>query len=102
MNEDQDKPEEQLSEEPQFAEVKQPGLRKISAEELKKILEDHQKYCESEGKDDKIANLSDADLSRANLRGANLSWADLSGVNFEKAKLTHFSHSDISGYISAP
>ena len=89
MNENQDKPEDQLAEEPQIGDEEQRELRKISEEELKKILEDHQKYIKSEGKDGKIAELSGADLS-----GADLSWANFSGANFSGA---NFSRADLSG-----
>lgn len=69
-------------------------LRKITQEELDKIVEEHQhwlkKDCEGWGK--KKANLSYVDLSyadlrEANLREANLSYADLSYANLSYADL---------------
>lgn len=93
MDENQEKPEKQLSDEPQSKLIKQSVYRKISEEELKKIFADHQKCLESEGKDGKIAdlsraNLSGANLNRAKLRKANLKWANLSGANLRRANLS--------------
>ena len=50
MDENQDKPKEDLSEEPQIKEILRPKYREISEEELKEIFENHKKYFESEGK----------------------------------------------------
>ena len=93
MDENQDKPEEQIAEDSQVVDDKQTELREIAEEELKKILDDHQKYLESAGKDGKIAILSFANLSGVNLSGAdlskaNLSWTDFSGANLSKADLS--------------
>ncbi len=52
MDENLEKPKEEISEESQAAEAEQPKLREISKEELILILEDHQKYHESEGKEE--------------------------------------------------
>jgi len=62
-------------------------LRKISQDELKKILEVHQTWVESEGKEGGRANLDGANLQEANLRSANLQEADLGGANLQKADL---------------
>ena len=87
-------------------------LRKITKEELNKILEEHQLWLESDGKKGaradlsytnlkgvnleranleranlKEANLRGTNLKRANLNGANLKRANLTGVNFHEAKL---------------
>ena len=61
-------------------------------EQLKKVLDDHQLWLETEGKEGKQANLSGADLRETNLRetdlrGANLSGADLRGADLREADL---------------
>ncbi len=56
-------------------------------EELQKILEEHRKWVESEGKEGERANLWRANLQEANLNGANLQGADLQGTNLQGAKL---------------
>ena len=75
-------------------------LRKISQEELDKIIENHQHWLkrDCEGWEKMKANLSYADLSYANLRdvdlrqaifrGANLSYSDLSYANLRDTNLT--------------
>ena len=64
----------------------------METEQLKKILNDHEIYQRTSGKNGAIANLSNADLSEeslsgANLSGANLSRVNLSGVNLQGANL---------------
>lgn len=44
-------------------------------EQLKKVLDDHQLWLETEGKEGKQADLSGADLSGADLRGADLDYS---------------------------
>ncbi len=56
-------------------------------EELQKILEEHRKWVESEGKEGERANLWRANLREADLSGANLREADLQGTNLQGAKL---------------
>ena len=51
-------------------------MRKVSQEELAKILEKHKKWLDGDP-DGERADLSDADLSDADLSRANLSWADI-------------------------
>ena len=53
--------------------------------ELKKIIDEHQKWLKNEN--GSRANLSRADLSRANLSWANLSWANLSGADLDYSVL---------------
>ena len=70
----------------------QPGLREISEEELKEILEEHKKWVETEGKEGiqanlHNANLMEANLMEANLGGANLLEADLGGADLRGAIL---------------
>ncbi len=64
-----------------------PPLREVSREELEKILEAHQKWVESTGKDGEKANLQGTALRGANLEGATLGWADLQGANLFGARL---------------
>jgi hypothetical protein len=78
--------------------------RKISPEELEKILAEHKKWIVSDGKEGKRADLSKANikgaylsrayLSEANLIGVNLSWANLSGAYLSEAKLNGADLSD--------
>ncbi len=62
-------------------------LRKISQDELKKILEDHWTWVESKGKEGGRANLGGANLQKADLRSANLQEAGLFLANLQEAKL---------------
>lgn len=61
-------------------------MRKISKQELKKILDKHGKWLRNEEGGQK-ANLSWADLSWADLRSADLRWADLSSADLRWADL---------------
>ena len=60
---------------------------------LKKILDDHEKWLNGENggrsADLSDADLRDADLSGANLRGANLRGANLSDANLSGANLSN-------------
>jgi len=67
--------------EPEEEESAQPGLRKFTPEELKSVLEEHEKWLVSEGKEGTKANLLGANLSEANLRKTNLGKANLEGVD---------------------
>ncbi len=80
MNQKSDEPTNQV---PESAQPEQPKYRAVSQEELKQILEAHQKWLESDGKEGK-----QADLTRANLQGANLQEADLSDANLQGAILS--------------
>jgi len=67
-------------------------LRRISQEELNKILEEHKLWAESERQSGQQADLSKADLGNANLsntdlRGAILRKANLLEANLHKARL---------------
>jgi uncharacterized protein YjbI with pentapeptide repeats len=73
-------------------ESEESSLRKITEEKLKGILEQHRKWVESEGKEGKQADLSEANLrganlQRAELRRAMLQGADLVGTNLKGALL---------------
>ena len=62
--------------------------------ELNKVLEEHKKWLETEGKEGKRANLSGedlryVDLSCANLRYADFSLADLRHANLSDADLRY-------------
>ena len=61
-------------------------MRKVSQEELAKIIEKHKKWLDGDP-DGERADLSDADLSGANLSVANLSRADLSGTDIDYSSL---------------
>lgn len=68
------------------------GLRKISEEELQKILEASAEYRRTRGEFGKLADLKKADLKRANLKrtnleGANLGWANLRWASLKRANL---------------
>ncbi len=86
MNEKVEEPQEQAAERPP-----------IHPELLRKILEAHRKWVESEGKEGERAdlfeaNLQEAYLDEANLQGAylreaNLQGAYLDGANLQGAKL---------------
>lgn len=98
------------------------AIRKISDEELKKILRLHELWLESSRKNGKQAdlggadlrgvnlretNLSNADLfrtylSEANLRGADLSGANLSGANLRGANLRGANLRETNLYMTYP
>ncbi len=61
--------------------------RGITQGKLKKILEVHQTWVESEGKEGGRANLRNANLQGADLFGANLQGAVLSDANLQEAFL---------------
>ncbi len=94
MNEKPDEPTKQPSETSQPEAQEQPEYRDVSEEELKQILEAHQKWLESDGMEGK-----QADLTRANLQGANLQKANLSEANLYRAYLyeADLSEADLSG-----
>ena len=54
---------------------------------IKKILEDHELWLDTEGKKGARANLKRADLSYANLEGARLHHTNLSCANLRDANL---------------
>ncbi len=62
-------------------------LRKVSEEELKEILAEHQTWLETDGKEGTRADLSRTDLQGADLRGANLQEANLLGAKLWGANL---------------
>jgi uncharacterized protein YjbI with pentapeptide repeats len=82
-------------------------LKKLNPDELKRILEAHEIWLASDGKDGERANLQSIDLSGANLAVANLeqallAGADLRGANCYKARLrksdlsqTNFHNADL-------
>ncbi len=63
------------------------GMRKINAGKLSKILEEHKRWLDTDKKEGKRADLSNANLSGANLSNANLTCADLSDANLYEADL---------------
>ncbi len=77
-------------------------MRKITTEELNKIIKEHEMWLKNKG--GKLADLRGTDLNNkdlygVNLKGANLSGADLSGANLEAAYLygTDLSETNLSG-----
>jgi len=68
--------------------------REISPERLAGILEEHQKWLESEGKEGRKA-----DLSRADLRGVDLANRDMTEADFQEANLqsANLRHGDLYG-----
>ena len=62
-------------------------MKKITKKELKEILEQHKLWLDSNEKEGKCADLSDADLRFANLTHADLRYANLSGANLTGAGL---------------
>ncbi|WP_232353065.1 pentapeptide repeat-containing protein [Hafnia alvei] len=56
-------------------------MSKLTQEELNTILEAHNTYLTSFGKEGEKANLFEKDLSGLDLRSANLSYADLRSAN---------------------
>ena len=63
-------------------------MKKITEEELKEILEQHKLWSDSDEKEGKRADLTDADLSGANLTRANLRFAVLTRANLTDANLS--------------
>lgn len=63
------------------------GLRKISQEELERVLADHKRWLVSKGETGERANLKVADLRKVDLCNAVLDEADLRGANLYKADL---------------
>jgi len=76
MNEKVEEPQEQAAERPP-----------IHPELLRKILEAHRKWVESEGKEGERADLFEANLQGADLVGANLQEATLYEANLQGAYL---------------
>ncbi|MDH0356515.1 pentapeptide repeat-containing protein [Morganella sp. GD04133] len=71
----------------------------MNSEDLKKILDEHQVYLTSCGKQGSRANLSCADLRSADLSGADLSDADLRSADLRSAdlRIANLSGADLSG-----
>ena len=81
-------------------------MREISPEELSKILEEHKRWCDTDGEEGEQADLYKADLSDAKLQEANLEDADLSRADLSRAGLidaclrgADLSEADLSGVI---
>ncbi len=74
-----------LQTEEQTAET--PEYREISPDEVKKILEQHRKWVEPEGKEGKGADLGNAHMEKADLVGAHLEEANLGRAYLEEADL---------------
>ncbi len=87
MNEKPDEPTKEPSETNQPEAQEQPNYRDVSPDELTQILEAHQKWVESDGKEGKQGGLWGANLKRANLWEANLQEADFGGANLQEVSL---------------
>ena len=74
-------------------------MKKITEEELKTILEQHKLWLDSNKKEGKRADLTDAKLYGADLSGANLTRANLAYANLTDANLTraNLSGADLIG-----
>ncbi len=57
MSEAPDKPEDQASDQAQRDQEEHPQRRKVSEDELRQVLEAHDKWAQSDGKDGEQANL---------------------------------------------
>lgn len=66
---------------------KEHKLRKISRDELKRIVAEHEKWVESNGEKGTRADLSKTDLREAILEDTNLQRADLSNADLQDANL---------------
>lgn len=76
-------------------------MKKITEEELKKILENHSHWLKGDcdGWEDMKANLSGVDLRDAYLSGSDLSWSELRGADLRDAYLrgAYLRGADLSG-----
>ncbi|MCH7635750.1 MAG: pentapeptide repeat-containing protein, partial [Proteobacteria bacterium] len=63
-------------------------LRQVSEDELKEILEAHEKWLGSNEKEGQRADLFRANLQGADLLSANLQGANLGGANLQEAELS--------------
>ena len=83
-------------------------MKRVSAEELKIILEKHGKWLRGEGGGEQAdlsgvdltrACLSWADLTGARMAGARMAWADLSGAKLTGARMAEarMAGADLSG-----
>jgi calcineurin-like phosphoesterase family protein len=74
-------------------------MRRISAEELSKILEEHEKWLRTDKEEGKRADLREADLRGVDLNGASLRDADLRGIDMSGTDLngTYLGGADLSG-----
>ncbi len=71
---------------PQAPASEQPK-RKVAQEELAQILKQHRKWLESEGREGRRANLTEANPQGADLLGANLQGAYMRRANLQRANL---------------
>ena len=87
MNEDKNNQNDRPKEEPKPSDESQVKYREISEDELKQIIEEHEKWVESGEKEGKKANLKVTNLQKANLALANLQQAILREANLQDAFL---------------
>ncbi len=79
--------DKQSEAEAEAAQNQEPDKRTISDEELQRVLAEHKKWLETEGKEGQRADLSNTDLSGKDLHGAHLDEADLHGAHLSRADL---------------
>jgi uncharacterized protein YjbI with pentapeptide repeats len=87
MNDEDKNQNDHQNEEQESADENQPEYSEISKEKLKKILEDHKKWVESDGKEGVRIELRNANMQGAELLEANLQEAILFRANLKKANL---------------
>jgi uncharacterized protein YjbI with pentapeptide repeats len=78
---------DQQTEEQKTSDETQQKLRKISDEDFNRILENHRKWVESDGKEGEKADLRNLDLQGANLSYANLEKANMPIADLQEAIL---------------
>ena len=88
MTDDNNNQTDQPIEEQQPSDETQIEYREISEEDLKKVLGNHKKWIESDGKEGERADLQRANLQYTLLNGVNLQGANLGGANLQKVDLS--------------
>jgi len=73
------------------------SIQKLTQAQLETVLDRHQRWLGSKGKEGEKAVLCNVVLEGINLQGANLRMADLQGVNFKDANLQNADLTDTTG-----
>ena len=67
------------------------NLRKISEDDLREILEKHEKWLNDEDGGEKAdmqqSDMQRANMQRANMQRANMKWADMRGVDMQQSDM---------------
>lgn len=74
-------------------------LRELTQAQLETLLDDHQRWLSSKGKEGEKANLRNVILEDVNLHGAKLQMADLQGVHFKNANLQNADLTNTTGLL---